>query len=299
MVLDNLSEGHEEMVLTDNFVEGDLSNDDLLEDVFSSYSFDAVLHFAAHCKVGESVQDPLKYYRNNVMKGITLIEVMLDNGVENLVFSSSAAVYGDPEEIPIPENHPKAPKNPYGQTKLMLERILGDFTSAYPLRAISLRYFNAAGSDPEGEIGEWHTPETHLIPLVLDAASGRRENIEIYGTDYPTSDGTCIRDFVHVSDLATAHIRAVDSLLGTEDYGSWAFNLGAGRGHSVREVIQMVRSVTGKQFEVVEGDRRPGDPARLVADPRKARQELGWKPRFSNLEDIVRTAWDWHSRVDE
>ena len=251
----------------------------------------AVLHFAAYAYVGESVIQPAKYYRNNVSGALTLLEAMRDHGVTKMVFSSSCSTYGSPRGMPIGEDHPHNPINPYGASKLMVERMLVDFGAAYNLRSVSLRYFNAAGADPDGKIGEDHDPETHLIPLVLKAAAGERPNITIYGTDYDTPDGTCIRDYVHVTDLAEAHVLAFMALQGGSDSSS--YNLGTGHGFSVREVIQSANAVSGRKIPVVEGRRRPGDPARLVADAKRAKVELGWDPQYADLRQIIATAWNW------
>jgi len=288
---DNLSEGHRELVLCDEFVEADLADLDALIKTFKRYPIEAVMHFAAKTSVGESVENPQRYYENNVTGGLNLLRAMLEHDVKLFIFSSSAAVYGDPVEIPIKEDHPKRPKNPYGQTKLIFEQIFQDYSRAYGLKYIALRYFNAAGSDPEGEIGEWHNPETHLIPIVLEAALGRRDHVEIFGTDYETKDGTCIRDFIHVDDLAVAHILALESL--RDGKPNTAYNLGIGKGYSVREVIETCQKVTGREIKVLEGERRPGDPPQLVADPSRAQRELGWEPKFKALEEIVETAWEW------
>ena len=291
VVFDNLSEGHREFVLSEHFVEGDLIDITSLRETFARYSIDAVLHFAALTKVGESVGDPQKYYGNNVVGTLNLLQVMKEYDVDRMVFSSSAAVYGDPKQVPIPEGHPKCPINPYGRTKWMMEQILDDYAHAYGLQYIALRYFNAAGSDPDGEIGEWHEPETHLLPIVLEAALGKRPHIEIFGTDYDTPDGTCIRDFIHVIDLADAHILALEHLKAGGESG--AYNLGTGHGHSVREVIDVCRDVSGKPIPVIEGARRAGDPPRLVADPARALQKLRWKPSRPQLSEIADTAWQW------
>ena len=291
VALDNLSVGHREFVLCEEFVEADLLDREALERVFQKYPIRSVIHFAAKTAVGESVENPEVYYYNNVVGTLNLLSAMRAHGVGEIVFSSSAAVYGDPERIPIPEDHPKRPKSPYGRTKLMMEEILADYSRAYGIKYVALRYFNAAGSDPEGVIGEWHDPETHLIPIVLEAALGVRDHVEIFGTDYPTPDGTCIRDFIHVVDLAEAHVLALERL--REGRAGPAYNLGTGVGHSVREVIEVCKRVTGRDFRVVEGPRRPGDPPALVADPTKAKQELGWEPRFTELEEIIATAWEW------
>ncbi len=292
LVLDNLVHGHREFVKWGKFVFCDLADKERLRRVFKEHNIDAVMHFAAFAYVGESVMEPHKYYMNNVRNTLNLLEVMLEFGVEYMVFSSTCAVYGEPEEIPIPETHPRNPINPYGRSKLMIEEILKDYSKAYGLKYVSLRYFNAAGADPECEIGEWHEPETHLIPLVLYTALGRKEHVQIYGTDYPTPDGTCIRDFIHVNDLADAHILALDYLL--KERRSDVFNLGNGRGFSVREVIHTAQEVVGKPIPYVEAPRREGDPPILVASNTKAQKILGWRPRYNDLETIVRTAWEWY-----
>ncbi len=296
MVFDNLSTGHRELVLAEEFVQGDLLNPQDLERVFSRYPIEAVLHFAAATSVPESVQNPEKYYRTNVLGTLNLLSAMVKAGVRYLVFSSSAAVYGDPQKIPIPEDHPKNPKNPYGRTKWMMEQVIADYAEAYGMKSVCLRYFNAAGSDPEGEIGEWHEPETHLIPIVLEVALGKRPYLEIFGTDYETPDGTPVRDYIHVCDLAQAHVLALKRLLCREKI-SFAYNLGIGRGYSVREVLEVCCRVTGRRVPAREGPRRPGDPAILVADPSRAQRDLGWKPRYTTLEPIVETAWAWLLKI--
>ncbi|MEF8917635.1 MAG: UDP-glucose 4-epimerase GalE [Candidatus Bipolaricaulota bacterium] len=295
VVFDNLVSGHEEFVLAEQFVEGDIGDRELLDETFRNYEPDAVMHFAAHCRVGESVRDPAKYYENNVVKALTLLNTVKDFEIDKFIFSSSAAIYGDPQEIPIKEEAPKEPENPYGQTKLIFERILEDYSRAYPLSACSLRYFNAAGTDPEGELGEIHDPETHLIPVVLEAAAGERDYIEIFGTNYDTPDGTAIRDFIHVDDLARAHISALETL-GGESENYLAYNLGTGRGHSVKEVIETCKEVTEVDIPVREGERRPGDPPKLVADPQKGFRELNWEPEIEDLTPIVETSWNWIKR---
>jgi UDP-glucose 4-epimerase len=295
VIFDNLSRGHRESVKWGKFVEGDTGAIGQVRSLFSKYRFAAVMHFSAFTYVGESLSDPAKYYVNNVMNTLNLLNVMRESNVENFIFSSSAAVYGDPVEIPITESHQLKPINPYGRTKLMVENILADYSVAYGLRFAALRYFNAAGADSECEIGEWHEPETHLIPLVLDAALGVRKNIPIYGSDYETRDGTCVRDYIHVTDLADAHIRALERLLGGE--GSAVFNLGNGKGFSVREVIDTAVKVTGRKIPVADAPRRAGDPAVLIADAKKAEDVLGWRPQYPGLEAIIGTAWRWHCKL--
>ena len=296
IVFDNLQTGHRKAIENALFVEGDLSDQERLAKVFQTNSVDAVMHFAADCLVGESVQNPLKYFNNNVSNGLNLIEIMEQFCVNQIVFSSSAAVYGEPEEIPISEGHPCAPTNPYGETKWIFEKALQAFCEAGKLNFISLRYFNAAGADPEGELGEDHSRETHLIPLVIKAALDAT-SVPIFGTDYETSDGTCIRDYIHVTDLARAHILALRKL--EQGKVSRIYNLGNGNGYSVREVIAIVRKVTGRNVATIDSPRRPGDPARLVASSEKIREELGWIPTYPHLEMIVKTAYDWYRRHPE
>jgi UDP-glucose 4-epimerase len=293
IVFDNLQTGHRKAIENALFIEGDLSDQRKLAEVFQANSVDAVMHFAADCLVGESVQDPLKYFNNNVKNSLKLIEIMEQFYVKQIVFSSSAAVYGEPEEMPISEGHPCAPTNPYGETKWIIEKVLQAFHDGGKLNFISLRYFNAAGADPEGELGEDHSRETHLIPLVIKAALDTT-SVPIFGTDYETPDGTCIRDYIHVTDLAHAHILALRKL----DQGkiSGIYNLGNGNGYSVRDVVDTVKKVTGRNIATVESPRRPGDPARLVASSQKMRHELGWIPRYPDLETIVKTAYDWHRK---
>ena len=289
VIFDNLDQGVREAVLSEPFVEGDLLRREDLERVFDQYEIDAVMHFAALASVGDSMRNPQRYYENNVIGTLNLLGAMHEHGVKRLIFSSSAAVYGDPDLVPIPEDHRKLPKNPYGRTKWMMEQAMADCSQSYNLRYIALRYFNAAGCDPEGNLGENHDPEEHLIPIVLDVVLGRRETVTIFGTDYDTLDGTCVRDYVHVSDLANAHVLALDAL--TAGGKSTAYNLGIGNGYSVREVIDSCRRATGRDIAVEEGSRRPGDPAVLVADPTRAIRELGWKPQFTDLDEIMTTAW--------
>jgi len=269
----------------------DIADEAALDVLFGVCHFDAVFHFASFIQVGESVSAPGKYYQNNVAATLALLQAMVNAGIKHLVFSSSAAVYGDPQYVPIDEAHAKGPINPYGLSKWMVEQILEDFDRAYGLKSVCLRYFNAAGADPDGQLGERHEPETHLIPLILQAASGRREAVTVFGRDYDTPDGTCIRDYVHVADLATAHALAVDYLLAGGE--RTAFNLGNGLGFSVQQVIDTARAVTGRQITTLDAPRRAGDPPRLVADASKALQVLGWRPEFASLEQIVRHAWQW------
>ncbi len=269
----------------------DIADEPALDVLFAVCQFDAVFHFASFIQVGESVSAPGKYYQNNVAATLALLQAMVNAGIRYLVFSSSAAVYGNPQYVPIDEAHAKGPINPYGLSKWMVEQILEDFDRAYGLKSVCLRYFNAAGADPQGELGERHDPETHLIPLILQAASGRRDAITVYGRDYDTADGTCIRDYVHVSDLAAAHALAVDYLLAGGE--RTAFNLGNGLGFSVQQVIDTARAVTGRPIRSLDAPRRAGDPPRLVADAGKAMRLLGWRPEFAELEQIVRHAWQW------
>ena len=290
--LDNLSTGHRQSVTGGTFVHGDLSDQKLLDKIFSDKPVDAVMHFAAYSLVGDSVKNPIAYYRYNFNGTLSLVEAMLRNGIRRFIFSSTAAVYGEPETVPIPETHPCAPDNPYGAGKLAVERLISDCDSAYGLKYMSLRYFNAAGADASGQIGERHERETHLIPLVLQTALGRRPQIDIFGTDYGTPDGTCLRDYVHVTDLASAHLLALSSLM--EGSESNIYNLGNSKGYSVREVIDLCREITGEPIPEREVERRAGDPAILVADSGKVRRELGWQPRYENLENIVESAWRWH-----
>lgn len=297
LVLDNLVYGHREIVeevLQAQLIKGDISDRALLDRLFESHHIDAVMHFAAYMFVGESVTNPAKYYRNNVAGTLTLLEAMVAAGVKKLVFSSTCATYGPPQQIPLTEDHPQSPISPYGMTKLMVEKILADFDRAYGLKSVCFRYFNAAGADPAGKQGEDHNPETHLIPLVLLTALGKRDSISIFGTDYPTPDGTCVRDYIHVSDLAQAHVLGVKYLL--EQGQSDAFNLGNGNGFSVKQVIEAAKQVTERDFKVELRDRRPGDPAVLVGSSDKARTKLGWQPQYAALEDMIAHAWQWHQQ---
>ncbi|MGJ5630895.1 UDP-glucose 4-epimerase GalE [Nostoc sp. CALU 1950] len=297
VILDNLVYGHRELVekvLEVELIVGDTGDRALLDDIFKTHDISAVMHFSAYAYVGESVTDPAKYYRNNVLGTFSLLEAMLAASVKKFVFSSTCATYGVPEFVPIPETHPQNPINPYGATKLMVERILSDFDVAYGFQSVRFRYFNAAGANPNGLLGEDHNPETHLIPLVLMTALGKRESISIFGTDYPTPDGTCIRDYIHVNDLADAHILGLEYLLKGGD--SEVFNLGNGSGFSVREVIAAAEEVTGISIPVEERDRRPGDPPILIGTSEKARTILGWKPQYPSIQDIVTHAWQWHQK---
>jgi UDP-glucose 4-epimerase len=290
-VLDNLAAGHRDAVPARVLVRADLQHRVLLDSVLSARRFDGVMHFAAHIEVGESVAQPAKYYANNVVNTLTLLDAMVRHGVARFIYSSTAAIFGEPRYVPIDEAHPRAPVNPYGRSKLMVEEILADYERAYGLRHSALRYFNAAGADPAGRLGERHDPESHLIPLVLRAASGRASRVQIFGTDYDTPDGTCIRDYVHVCDLCDAHLLALQRL--RDGGASRAYNLGNGSGYSVRQVVDTARTVTARDVSVVAQPRRPGDPARLVADARLARQELDWRPRYPELDTIIAHAWAW------
>lgn len=296
IVFDNLVYGHREAVKWGKFVQGDLADIEALEKVFSKYQIEAVFHFAAYAYVGESVTKPEKYYYNNVANTLNLLKVMREHDCKKLIFSSTCATYGEPERVPITEDMPQNPINPYGMTKLMVEKILADYRKAYGMKFAVLRYFNAAGADPDGEIGESHDPETHIIPLVLDAASGKRPEIKVFGTDYDTPDGSCIRDYIHVTDLADAHIRALHYL--EEDGNSDFFNLGNAKGTSVLEVIASVKRVTGMDFTVTLSDRRPGDPAILVGSSDKAQKILKWHPQYGDIDTIVRHAWNWHEKAE-
>jgi UDP-glucose 4-epimerase len=292
VTLDNLSRGHSELLTGGDFVEGDLGNPADLEKVFSQYPVQAVMHFAAHSQVGESVEQPLMYYRNNVANTITLLEAMQKAGVRHFIFSSTAAVYGEPVQVPITEHHPCAPTNPYGATKLAVERLLADVSHASGMTYSILRYFNAAGADASGEIGERHQPETHLIPLVLQVATGERDAIRIFGDDYSTPDGTCLRDYIHVSDLTSAHLLALEALL--SGGGNSTYNLGNSTGYSVKQIIETARAITGHPIPAITEARRAGDPAVLIADSGRIRTELGWQPGYEDIEAIIRTAWAWH-----
>ena len=292
VVFDNLSKGHREAVHNVQFVLGDFGDSNFILETLQKYSIEAVMHFAAFIEVGESVQQPLQYYENNVSKTRTLLAAMEKAGVNKFVFSSTAAVYGMPDTIPITEKVTKAPINPYGETKWAVERMCHFLSQTGRMRYAALRYFNACGAGGNGTIGEDHRPESHLIPLIIQAAMGRREDIKIFGTDYPTEDGTCVRDYIHIEDLCKAHVLALKKL---DTESELAYNLGNGMGYSVRQVIDTVRKVSGKDFPVIEMDRRPGDPPVLTADASKARTELGWTTNYPELEKIVESAWEFHN----
>lgn len=289
---DNLVYGHPWAVKWGPLEEGDIADRTRLDEVILKHGPEAVVHFAAYTYVGESVENPAKYYRNNVAGTLTLLEAMRDHGIDEIIFSSTCAVYGNPDSIPIAEDHAQRPISPYGASKQMIERILRDFDLAHRIRAVSLRYFNAAGADPEGDLGEDHDPETHLIPLVIQAALGQRPHVEIYGTDYPTPDGTAIRDYIHVTDLAEAHVKALSYL---ENKGtSLTINLGTGKGYSVREVISGIERVAGRPVPARNSPRRPGDSPILLADAKQASKTLNWQPRYTDIDPIVESAWRWH-----
>jgi UDP-glucose 4-epimerase len=290
-VLDNLSMGHRAAVPAERLIVGDLKDGDFVDHALLIHRIEAVVHFAANAFVGESVTNPAKYYQNNLVNTLNLMERMRRQGITRIVFSSTCATYGIPERVPMTEETPQRPINPYGQTKLTVERALADYAVAYNWGYAALRYFNASGASPDGSIGEDHTPETHLIPLAIQVALGQRPHLEVFGTDYPTPDGTCIRDYIHVDDLGEAHRLALEQL---QPGKGLLFNLGIGRGYSVREVIRAVEEVSGKKVAVKEGSRRAGDPAELVADASKARRELAWQPKYTTLRAIVETAWNWH-----
>lgn len=302
VVLDNLSTGFRSLVRFGELIEGDLENAELLDQLFQRHVFDGVMHFAACSLVGESVADPGKYYRNNVANTLNLLDTMVRHGVKHFIFSSTAATFGEPEYVPIDEAHPQRPINPYGASKLMVERLLQDYHTAHGLNSVSLRYFNACGADPDGELGECHDPETHLIPLILQAASGRRESITVFGRDYATEDGTCVRDYIHIEDLCAAHALALDALATGARRGALGYNLGNGLGYSVQEVIAAVQQVVSEEgcsAKVEEGPRRIGDPARLVADAALAKRELGWQPQYADLVTIIRHAWTWEKTLNQ
>jgi UDP-glucose-4-epimerase GalE len=292
VVLDNLVYGHREAVKWGPFIEASIGDKDKTAEVMKKYVPVAVMHFGAYAYVGESVESPGKYYQNNVVETLNLLNTMLNYNVKNFVFSSSCAIFGEPESFPITEEQDKKPINPYGRTKWMVEQILDDYDRAYGLKSVCLRYFNAAGANPEAEIGELHNPETHLIPIILETALEKRQSVPVYGNDYPTEDGTCIRDYIHVTDLAQAHWLALEQLI--QGGSSEQYNLGNGMGYSVNQVIQAAERVTGRKINTEYVKRRPGDPPRLVGSSEKIKSLLGWKPEFASLETIIETAWKWH-----
>ena len=294
IILDNLSSGFEDAVLHGTLIKGDISNTALLDNIFSSYNIDSVIHFASSIQVGESMTDPKKYYENNVVNGLNLLKAMVNHGIGQLIFSSTAAIFGNPQYTPIDEDHPRSPINTYGKTKQVFEEILADYDRAYGVRSVCLRYFNAAGAHPEGLLGERHEPETHLIPIVIECALGLRSTVTVHGNDYPTKDGTCIRDYIHVMDLAEAHWLALQYL--NAGGSSDSFNLGNGTGYSIKEVITAVEQCTNVSIPVTYGACRAGDPATLIANPSKSRAALDWRPQYS-LKDIVTHAWKWHSSI--
>lgn len=295
VVYDNLAKGHKDAVLCGRLIVGDLADTVLLEQVVNEFKPDGVMHFAAYIEVGESVREPLKYYHNNTANAINLLNILAKNRVNNFIFSSTAAVYGTPVKTPIAESDGIQPINPYGQAKAFVEKVLKDMSVSPGFRYVALRYFNAAGADPQRRIGERHNPESHLIPLILKTAKGERASVSVYGNDYQTPDGTCVRDYVHVEDLVEAHILALYHLL---DCGkSDVFNCGYGHGYSVREVLAAARNTTGVDFKVTDADRRPGDPPVLVADSGKIKQALNWTPKYDSLEYIIKTAWDWEKKL--
>lgn len=291
VVLDNLVYGHRKAVLTQNFEQIDLADKEALDKLFKKYKIDAVIHFAAYTYVGESVTDPQRYYQNNLINTIGLLDTMIANNVKNIVFSSTCATYGEPQYMPLDEKHQQLPISPYGKTKFMIEKVMEDYNVAYGLNYIALRYFNAAGADAQGELGESHDPESHLIPLVLKAIKGEIPQIKVFGTDYETADGTCIRDYIHVEDLAQAHMLAVEKLF--KDQKSDCINLGTGLGTSVKEIIKAAQEVTGKKVPLVYTDRRAGDPAKLFASNKKAKEVLNWEIKYTDVKDIIKTAWQW------
>jgi len=294
LIFDNLSSGHKDAIKGFNLLLGDLSSYEDINKAIKKFKPDAVVHFAGSIEAGESMTDPARFYQNNVINSLNLVNAMVENNVKKIVFSSSAAIYGEPKKTPIRENDTKKPTNVYGLTKLIFEEILHSYNYAYGLKSISLRYFNAAGADPSGDIGADHKNKTHLITLALLTALGQRDSIKIFGTDYNTKDGTCIRDYIHVNDLADAHILALKAL--EDGDNTTAYNLGNGIGHSVREVLETAKKITGIDFKVVDEPRREGDPAILYASSDKAMNELGWKPKFDSIEQIVETAWKWHKK---
>lgn len=294
VIYDNLSTGHEYAAKGDVFVKGDISDSNILMKAIKEYNIDSVIHFAAYSLVGESMVNPQKYYMNNVQGTLNLLNNMLNSNVHKIVFSSTAAIYGEPGSIPIVENSTKNPTSVYGKTKLIIENILDDYSKAYGLKYISLRYFNACGADPEGDIGEDHNPETHLIPLVLQTCQGKRSSINIFGKDYPTKDGTCIRDYIHVNDIANAHILALEAL--NNGHKSDVYNLGNGNGFSVAEIIDACEKVTGIEIKKEFTERRMGDPSTLIANSNKIKEDLGWQAEYADIIEIIKTAWNWHKR---
>jgi len=294
VILDNFSRGHRMAVRYGKLYEGNINNDGLLAKIFTENKIAAVMHFAAYCYVGESVTAPDIYYKNNVSATLNLLEAMVKNNVNAFIFSSTCATYGNPIDVPIFEDHPQHPINPYGRSKLMVEKILKDFSQAFDLKYVCLRYFNAAGADPEEELGEDHRPETHLIPLVLQTALGMRDQVEIFGNDYPTHDGTCIRDYIHTDDLAQAHLLAMERIMG--GFSGDMYNLGNGKGYSVNDVIEKASEITKTSIKTKVVNRRQGDPAILVSASQKAIEELGWRPKYHELDAIIETAWKWHKK---
>ncbi|WP_332696056.1 UDP-glucose 4-epimerase GalE [Halalkalibacter lacteus] len=292
IILDNLEKGHADAILGAQLYKGGLRNENVLDEIFQTHHISSVIHFAANSLVGESVEQPLEYYDNNVIGSYTLVKKMVEHDVKKIVFSSTAATYGEPKSIPILESDPTIPTNPYGETKLAIEKMLKWADDAYGLKSVCLRYFNAAGADPLGRIGEDHTPESHLIPIVLQVALGQRESIKIFGDDYQTEDGSCVRDYIHVMDLAQAHFLALKKL--EESNESGIYNLGNGKGFSVKEVIDVCRTITGKEIPAVVAERRAGDPATLIASSQKAKEQLQWKPQYPDLGEIISHAWKWH-----
>lgn len=295
VILDNLATGYRDAISGGDFVFGDTADKLSLDRLLSGYSIDGIMHFASFIQVGESVQHPSKYYQNNVAATLNLLDAMVAHRIPALIFSSSAAIFGEPAYTPIDEQHPKQPINPYGLSKWMVEQVLADYDQAYGLKSVCLRYFNAAGADPEGQLGERHEPETHLIPLVLQAASGRRQAITVFGQDYDTPDGTCIRDYIHINDLCQAHLLALEYLF--QGGSSTAYNLGNGSGFSVTEVIEIAKQITNRPITVIMGERREGDPARLVADSQQIQTQLGWQPQYADLATIIAHAWQWETRT--
>jgi len=293
IVFDNLEKGHIEAIKDIPFYKGDLRNKEDIKGVFQEHKITAVMHFSAYSLVGESMEKPEIYYENNVFGTLNLLNAMNKANVKYFIFSSTAAIFGEPVKVPIDEDHPQKPTNVYGETKLAVEKMLDWYDKIYCIKNVKLRYFNAAGADPSGEIGEYHKTETHLIPNILQAALGEKEHISIYGNDYDTKDGTCVRDYIHINDLADAHLLALNYLIDGND--SNFFNLGNGCGHSVKEIIDVARTVTGRNIKVINGVKRPGDPATLIATSQKAKELLGWKPKLNDINTIVETAWNWHN----